>query len=264
MAKGLGRRPIQPVEPPRGFGLGAEAHDLRNCGLHAEGQLIGADAGAQGGIVGIFNAGQAVEPAQQVELGALLFAEALRAGRGERQRIVRIDIEVNAVVGRAQIMGAVAVDSGAAVRQRRAQDHELRQVGVERAQAVMNPRADRRKGPLQRMPAGMELKLGAVVIVGRPHRADHGDVVNAVADVGPPIADGNAGLTTLAVADLERIHLLADVAIGIVRHDDANVAGQGIGQGVAVRGLGDGPAVQTVQLRLGIEAFHVAGAADHE
>src|SRR5262249_27877746 len=45
---------------------------------------------------------------------------------------------------------------------------------------------------------------------------------------------------------------------------DANVAGQWIGQGVAVGRLGNGPASKAIQFRLGIEAFHVAGAADHE
>ena len=50
---------------------------------------------------------------------------------------------------------------------------------VERAQAVMDPRADRGKLPFERVPAGVELKLRAVIVVGGPHRADDRQVVGA-------------------------------------------------------------------------------------
>ena len=43
----------------------------------------------------------------------------------------------------------------------------------------MDPRADRGELPFERVPAGVELELGPVVVVGRPHRADDGDVVDA-------------------------------------------------------------------------------------
>ena len=46
--------------------------------------------------------------------------------------------------------------------------------------------------------------LRAVVVVGRPHRADDGDVVDAVADVRPPVADLDAALAVLLEADLQR------------------------------------------------------------
>ena len=62
----------------------------------------------------------------------------------------------------------------------------------------MNPRADRRKLPFEHVPAGVELQLGPVVVVGRPHRADHGEVVDARADVRPPVADLDARLAPLA------------------------------------------------------------------
>ena len=79
----------------------------------------------------------------------------------------------------AEVAGAVAVHAAAAVGDRRAQDDELRQVVVERAEAVVDPRADRRERPFEHVPAGVELELGAVVVVGGPHRADDGDVVDA-------------------------------------------------------------------------------------
>ena len=55
------------------------------------------------------------------------------------------------------------------------------------------------------MPAGVELELGAVVVVGRPHRADDGEVVDAGAHVRPPVADLEPALAALAIADLQRI-----------------------------------------------------------
>ena len=116
----------------------------------------------------------------------------------------------------------MAADAAAAIGDRRAQHDELRQVVVERAQSVMDPRADRRKLPFEHVPAGVELQLGAVVVVGRPHRTDHGDVVDAGADVRPPVADLDAAgraCDNRPAAD----KLLADVAVGIVRHDDPQI-----------------------------------------
>ena len=61
----------------------------------------------------------------------------------------------------------------------------------------MHPRAERRELAVEHVPAGVELRLGAVVVVGRVHRADDGDVVDAVADVRQPVADLDAALAAL-------------------------------------------------------------------
>ena len=71
----------------------------------------------------------------------------------------------------------------------------------------MHPRADRGKEAVEPIAAGVELKLGAVVVVVRPHRADDREVVDAAADVRPPVADFDAALAALAEADLQRIDL---------------------------------------------------------
>ncbi len=157
------------------------------------------------GSSGYWTAERRFEPAQELELALLLLAEDLRPGRGEGERVLGIDGKLDAVVLGAEVAGAVAAHAAAAVGDRRAQDDELGQVVVERAEPVVDPRADRGKLPLEHVPAGVELQLGAVVVVGRPHRADDGDVVDAVADVGPPVADLDAALPALAEADLKRI-----------------------------------------------------------
>ena len=53
----------------------------------------------------------------------------------------------------------------------------------------------------------MELELGAVVVVGRSTSSGRREVVDAVADVRPPVADLDAALAALAVADLQRVEL---------------------------------------------------------
>ena len=173
--------------------LVGELQDLGHGRLHAEGQLVRLDPGPQRRVVGILDGREPVEPAEQLELAALLLAEDVRRrARRTASGFVGIDGELDAVVLRAEVAGAVAAHAAAAVGDRRAQHDELRQVVVERAQAVVDPRADRRELALEHVPAGVELELGAVVVVGRPHRADDGDVVDAVAHVRPPVADLDA------------------------------------------------------------------------
>ena len=122
-----------------------EVDDLGHGRLHAKRQFVRLDAGPKLRVVGVFDAGQAIEPAQQVELGRLLLARHVRSGRGERQRVFRVDGQANAVVLGAEVVAAVPVDAAAAIGERRAQHDELRQVVVERTQPVMDPRADRRE-----------------------------------------------------------------------------------------------------------------------
>ena len=217
-------------------------------------------AGSSGILVGR----QTIQSAQQLELAGLLFAEDVSAGRGERQRVPGIDRELNAVVLGPKVARPMAAEPAAAVGDRRAHHHELRQVVVERAQAVADPRADRGKDSFEHVPAGVELQLGAVIVVGRPHRADDGQVVDARADVRPPVADLDPGLAPLAIADLKRIEHLANVAVGVVGHHDPHVVGELVLEGLGERRLGDRLARVSIQGGLGIEALQVAGAADHE
>ena len=196
----------------------------------------------------------------------LLFAVHVGAGRGERQRVLGVDRQLHAVVLGAEVVGAVRADAAAAIGDGRAQDDELRQVVVERPQAVMDPRADRGKLPFEHVPAGVELELRAVIVVGGPHRADDGQVVGAVAEVRPPVADLEAALAALLKADLHAEQLVADVAVvrRSARRSRRFFLTNGESSTSLVRRFGDRLAGVFVELRLGIEALHVAHAADHE
>ena len=124
----------------------------------------------------------------------LLFAEDALRRAAEGERVGRVGDERHAVVLGAEVVGAVRFLAAAAVGHGVAQHDELRQVLVERAQAVVDPGADRGEEAVERVAAGVELKLGAVVDVVGPHRADDGEVVDAAADVRPPVADFDAAL----------------------------------------------------------------------
>src|SRR5262249_13501569 len=154
-----------------------------------------------------------VELAQQAEVGLLLFWGDAAGAADERQWVGAADVEADAGVLGAEVAGAVRPGAAAAVAGGAAEHAVLRQVGVEGAQAVGHPRADGRVGALADVPAGVPLQLGAVVVVGRPQRADDGDVVGAGACVLPPVADGEAGLAVLLVAGIEA-HEDAAAAVG--------------------------------------------------
>ena len=125
----------------------------------------------------------------------------------------------------------------------------------------MHPGAERRVRAVEDVPAGVELVLGGVVVVGGPDRAHHGDVVDAGADVRPPVADLDAAAAALAIADLEREDRGHQLAVG---EKFAHILVARTGQHVLVRCAADGLAAIFVQSRLGIEALDVAGAAKHK
>src|SRR5204862_2355 len=84
--------------------------------------------------------------------------------------VARADVETDAAVFRAEIGRAVRPGAAAAIAGRRAEYDILRQVLVESAQAIVDPRADGRISSFADMPAGVPLQLGAVVVVGGPQR----------------------------------------------------------------------------------------------
>ena len=71
----------------------------------------------------------------------------------------------------------------------------------------MDPGADGGERTFQRMPTRVELQLGSVVVVGGPHAADETEVVRHLAEIAPPITDGEATLTVLLEPDLHRVNL---------------------------------------------------------
>jgi hypothetical protein len=81
----------------------------------------------------------------------------------------------------------------------------------------VDPGADGRVAAIEQVAAGEELQLGAVVVVGREHRADDGDVVDAAAQVRPPVAECDPALPALLEADLRGIDpglVLVDDVVG--------------------------------------------------
>src|SRR5436305_1884238 len=104
--------------------------------------------------------------------------------------------------------GPVCRDTTTAVAGRAAKDDELRQVVAQCPQAIVNPGADRWMEALEDVPAGVELQLGGVIVVGRPHRAHDGEVVGTLAEARPPVAEFHAILAALREADLQWIELV--------------------------------------------------------
>ena len=149
------------------------------------------------------------------------------AGRAAvRERIGRVGYERNAVVLGPQVVGAVDFLAAAAIGRRRAHHDKLRQVFIERAQAIVHPGPDRREKAIEPVAARVKLKLRAVVDVVGPHRAHDREVIDASADVRPPITNLDAAFAALAVPHLQWIKLRKDLPL--VGYGGANVSHQEI------------------------------------
>jgi hypothetical protein len=164
----------------------------------------------------------------------------------------------------AEIAAAVGPGAAAAIGDGLAQDDELREVLVQRREAVGGPGADGGEGAaLAGVAAVLEGELGAVVVVDRPQRADDGDVIGAgLADLLEPIADEQAALTVGLVAGVQRHEQLA-IAVGGVGADDVLVDAGGIEDGFERRVI-DGLAGILVEGGLDVEGFDVGDAAAEE
>ena len=79
---------------------------------------------------------------------------------------------------------------------------KLRKVVVDRAQAVMHPRAKRRKFAIEHVPSRMKLSLGAMIIVRGPQRAHDRNVVDAAPHVGYPVAKFDPTVAVFSKANL--------------------------------------------------------------
>ena len=151
--------------------------------------------------------------------------------------------------------------AAATIAGRLAQDDVLRQVFVERAQSVGNPRADRGMGTLADVPAGVELELGAVVVVRGPERADDRDVVGTRADMPPPVADLEPALAVFLEAGVQTHQDLAAAVRRVARNDVFQPLRV---EDVLVRRRVDRLAGESIELGLGVEALDVADAAAEE
>src|SRR5262245_1467800 len=150
--------------------------------------------------------------------------------------------------------------AAAAIAGRLSEDDILRQVLIQRSEPIGDPRTDRRKCPLARMPAGVPGELSAVVVVIGPERADDSDIVGALADVPPPIRDHEPALPVTPVA---RVEAHEHVAIAVRRVAGDDVAALEF-EHAAMRRVRNRLAGVAIQLRLDVEAFDVADAAAEE
>src|SRR5262249_24575140 len=126
-----------------------------------------------------------------------------------------------------------------------------------------DPRANGRKRPFEHVPAGVELQLRAVVVVAGPERADDGDLVDAFGDVRPPVADLDARFAPLLETGLQRVELRLHLVLAGDDLADVFLEERGVERRL-VRRLRDRLAGVLGQGGFRVEAFDVAGAADHE
>ena len=112
-------------------------------------------------------------------------------------------------------------------------------------------------GPLADVPAGVELELGAMVVVRSPERADDRDVVGTRADVLPPVADLEPALAVFPEAGVQTHQ---DSATSMRRVARDNVFQLLRVEGVLVGCRVDRLARESSQLGLGVEALDVADA----
>ena len=111
--------------------------------------------------------------------------------------------------------------------------------------------------PFTHVPARVELKLGTVVVVGSPERADDRDVVGTRADVLPPVANLQPALAIFLEA---RVQAHQDLAAAVHRVGRDNVFQLLRVQDVFVGRAVDRLARESIQLGLGVEALDVADA----
>jgi hypothetical protein len=263
LAEGLGDLLVEAIHPLRGFRFLLVLDGFGDGHLHPEGELVGLDAGGEGGIVGILDGGHAVELSQQGELALLVGLREFLARRDEGERVIGIDVERDAGVLRAEVAGAVGAVAAATVAGRFAEDDVGGQVFVHRTEAVVDPGAEGGQVAVEDVAAGVELQDGAVVVVGGPGGADQRHFVHLVADVGEPVGDEDAVFAAGLIAGLHGIERELDLVLtgdeGLEVFLD-----EGVRQGVAVRRFRKLLAGVFVELRLGVERFDVGDAAEHE
>ncbi len=206
-----GGRLVDAVKAARLGRLAGQVERFGHRGLHPIRQLVRLEAGPELGILGILLGRQAIQLADKIELVLLLARQDAGAGSGKRQRLRRVERELDAGVLRAEVIRVeVLPDPRVAIL---AEEDELRQILVERPEAVVDPRADDRLPFVEGVPAVVHLELGAVVVVGGVHRAHQGNVVDAAGEVRQPVANLGAALAVPAKADLQRVDAREQVAI---------------------------------------------------
>ena len=157
-----------------------------------------------------------VQPVQQGKGRLLLFAVHALGRCGVGQGIGGVDVQPHPVVLRSEVVGAVCFLASAAIGQRGAHDHELGQVLIQRAQAVVHPGPDGGEEAVHPVAPGVKGELRPVIAVLGPHRANHRELVCVFRHVGKPVADLQPALPMPLVADLQGVDGLAQVTVNRV------------------------------------------------
>ena len=228
-----------------------------------EGQFVRFDSRPQILIVGIIDAREMIQLADQTQVCGLLLGRDRTFRRfDEGQWFLRIHIQPDTSVLRTEIRGAMCERAAATISRGHAEHHVLRQVFVDRSQAVADPRADRRMLQLARMAARLPGQLRAVIVMNGPERAHHREIVRAFANVFEPIAHDQPALAVSFVAGLQRHDDLA-ISMRRIGPDDVCVDALWI-EHILVRRLVNRLAGVFVQLRFDIKTFDVTDAPAQE
>ena len=87
---------------------------------------------------------------------------------------------------------------------RRTHGNELRQAIPLWCQSVLHPGSQRRKAAVEDMASRQKLHLRTVIVVAGPHRTDHGQIVDALPNLGEPVTHLDTRLATSLKANLRR------------------------------------------------------------
>ena len=201
---------IETVKATNVLRFGRKVHRLGHGALHLERQFVGFDTRAEAFVVGILDGSKTVEFVNELELIRLFLGAHALGPRTVGKRVLRVHGQRHTGVLRAEIVAMG--DFTGRVRLGHAHREEAGQIVVQTAQPVMHPGPEAGLRLVQAMAPSVDLILSPVIVVGRPHVADPGDVVGALRQVRPPVRDLDPALAVLLPTDLQRVDDGIDIA----------------------------------------------------
>ena len=82
------------------------------------------------------------------------------------------------------------------------QNNEFRQILIQGAKTVMNPRTNTWLRLIKTMPSRMNLILRSMVVISRPHIANETNIINLLCNMRPPVGNTNSIFTVLLISNL--------------------------------------------------------------
>src|SRR5688572_31390100 len=130
-------------------------------------------------------------------------ADAIGWRSNEWQRIFGINVQPHASEFGPKIRSTVSERATATIAGGDAEDYILGKIFIQRSKPIAHPCAEARMFELARMTTGLPGELRAVIIVNRPKRTDHRDIIRAFAEMPKPIAHHEPGFAVLFIAALQ-------------------------------------------------------------